>query len=461
MRLVDFVVRSIEQKRHGEYQVSVRVSTILNDKDPTKSEPKSSSFAGVAEFLKTLGPGLITGASDDDPSGIVTYSMAGAAFGYATLWTSLVSFPLMASVQFICAKIGLVYGCGLAEVMRKSFPRKLVYTAIAALVIANTINAAADIQAIAAGINLLIPVPIIILILPIAVAILIVQVWGSYGTIIKIFRWLTLSLFAYIGAAFLAKPDWSQVLRGTVLPTFHLDSEFLSTLVAILGTTISPYLFFWQSNHEVEEKKKNPRGGDLRRGHATSSELKHAAWDVNAGMLLSNVVMFFIILSAAATLHKSENQEIETATQAAEALKPIAGRAAFVLMSFGLIGTGVLAVPILTASAAFGVAEALGWECGLDKKPGRAKEFYLVMAGCTLGALLINYLGIHPMKALFVTAVINGFLAPPLLVALMIVSNDPKIMGNRVNGWLINFLGWTTAAVMSIAAIILVCTWLR
>jgi NRAMP (natural resistance-associated macrophage protein)-like metal ion transporter len=429
---------------------------------PKQGRPKDEKQASegtVKEFLKALGPGLITGASDDDPSGIVTYSMAGAAFGYATLWTSLITFPLMAGVQFICAKIGLVYGCGLATVMRKSFPRKVVYIAIGALLIANTINAAADIQAIAAGINLLVPIPIVVLILPIALGVLVVQVWGSYKTIVKIFRWLTLTLFAYIGAAFLAKPNWSEVFHGTFVPTFQFNSEYLSLLVAILGTTISPYLFFWQSDHEVEEKEADPGDGDTRQGHATDSELKHAAWDVNAGMLLSNVVMYFIILSAAATLHQSSNHEIESATQAAEALKPIAGQAAFLLMALGLIGTGVLAVPILTASAAYGVAEVMGWESGLDKKPGQAKEFYLIIAGSTCGALLINYLGVNPMKALFVTAIINGFLAPPLLVGLMIVSNDEKIMGDRVNGLLLNVLGWSATAVMFVAAIVLVWTW--
>jgi NRAMP (natural resistance-associated macrophage protein)-like metal ion transporter len=420
---------------------------------------KQENKGGLREFVSALGPGLITGASDDDPSGIVTYSMAGAAFGYATLWMALVSFPLMAAVQFICAKIGLVYGDGLATVMRKSFPKKLVYPAIAALLIANTINAAADVQAIAAGINLLAPIPIAAMIVPIAIGILIVQIWGSYKVIEKIFRWLTLTLFAYIGAAFMAKPDWAAVARGTFIPRFHFDSEFLSMTVAILGTTISPYLFFWQSDHEVEEKQANPAGGDTRQGHATDSELKHAAWDVNAGMLLSNAVMFFIILSAAATIHHSENHEIETAAQAAEALKPIAGQAAFVLMALGLIGTGILAVPILTTSAAFAVAEAMGWECGLDKKPGQAKEFYIVMAACTLGALLINFLGVNPMKALFLTAVINGILAPPLLVGLMIVSNDPKIMGDRVNGWVLNLLGWGATAAMTAAAIVLAWTW--
>jgi NRAMP (natural resistance-associated macrophage protein)-like metal ion transporter len=430
---------------------------VKTDRNPAAENPADDdSTDSFKQIIKSLGPGLITGASDDDPSGIVTYSIAGALFGYATLWTALITFPLMAGVQYICARIGLVYGCGLAAVMRKSFPKKLVYLAIVSLVLANTINAAADMQAIAAGINMLAPVPIGVLILPIAIVILFVQVWGTYKMIEKIFRWLTLSLFAYIAAAVLAKPDWSAVLHGTFVPTLKLDSEFLSTLVAILGTTISPYLFFWQSDHEVEEKKAE---AGAEPGNPSKKELKHAAWDVNAGMLLSNVVMYFIILAGAATLHQSGNKEIESATQATEALKPVAGNGAFLLMALALIGTGVLAVPILTTSAAFAVAEAFGWKYGLDEKPGHAKEFYIVMAACTFGALAIDYLGVNPMKALFITAVINGFLSAPLLVGIMIVSNDREIMGDRTNGLLLNILGWTTTALMTLAAIVLVWTW--
>ena len=415
----------------------------------------------IQRFLKILGPGLITGASDDDPSGIATYSMAGASLGYQPLWTALVTFPLMAGVQFICAKIGLVSGMGLAGIMRHNYSRWIVYPAILSLVIANTINAAADVQAIAAGINLLLPISITVLIAPIAILILIVQIWGSYRLIAKIFRWLTLSLLAYIGAAFLANPDWSQVVRGTFVPTFKLDSDYLSMLVAILGTTISPYLFFWQASQEVDEQKEMGRKQLWQRQGATRSELKDAAWDVNAGMFLSNVVMYFIILATAATLHQSGDTKIDTATQAAEALRPIAGQGAFVLMALGLIGTGILAVPILTGSAAYSVAEMLGWKCGLDEKPAAAKEFYLVMAACTLGALAINFIGVNPMKALFWTAVINGLLSPPLLIIVMLVANNRKVMGRHRNSLVLNLLGWTTTAVMFAAAIVLIWTWIQ
>ena len=428
--------------------------------EAARAADSDSEQLSVSRLVKALGPGLITGASDDDPSGIGTYAMAGASLGYAPLWMALVTFPLMAGVQFICAKIGLVYGCGLAGIMRKHYPRWIVLPAIGALVIVNTINAAADITAIAAGVNLLVPVPVAVLVLPIGLAILIVQVWGSYETISKIFRWLTLSLFAYIAAAVLARPDWREVFHGTVVPTIHLDSNFVSILVAILGTTISPYLFFWQANHEIEDEIAKGKTTMAERKGASDADLKYTAWDVNAGMLLSNVVMYFIILATAATLHVNGHTEIGTATEAAEALRPIAGEAAYVLMALGLIGTGILAVPILTGSAAYSVAELFGWKCGLNEKPGRAKEFYLVMTASTLVAIAICYSGITPMQALFWTAVINGFLSPPLLVVIMLIANNREVMGERVNGRLLNTLGWTTTVAMFIAAILLVWTWI-
>jgi NRAMP (natural resistance-associated macrophage protein)-like metal ion transporter len=412
----------------------------------------------LERVLRTLGPGLVTGASDDDPSGIATYAMAGAAFGYATLWTALVTFPLMASVQFVCAKIGLVTGRGIAGVIRRHYPRALLYPVVAGLVVANTINAAADLAAIASGINLLVPVPPAYLIVPVGLLILALQIWGSYRLIANTFKWLTLAIFAYIGAAFFARPDWGGVLRGTLLPTVRFDAAFLAMLVALLGTTISPYLFFWQANQEAEEMCAG-RKRLWRRRRASDSEVEYAFWDVNIGMFLSNVVMFFIILATAATLHRAGRTDIETASAAADALKPLAGEGAFVLMALGLIGTGVLAVPILTGSGAYAVAEAFGWKCGLDEKPGRAKEFYLVMAASTLVALGIDFVGVSPVKALFWTAVINGFLSPPLLVVIMLIANNRAVMGKRVNGRALNVLGWATTALMFAAAGALVLTW--
>jgi NRAMP (natural resistance-associated macrophage protein)-like metal ion transporter len=413
----------------------------------------------ITRYLKALGPGLITGASDDDPSGIGTYATAGAQLGYATLWTALLTFPLMASIQFICAKVGMVTGRGLAGLLRQHYPRSVLYPAVLGLLIANTINAGADIGAIAAGVNLLLPIPIKSLLVPIGLLLLIFQVWGSYQLIAKIFKWLTLSLFAYIGAAFLARPNWTEVLQGTFIPVIRFDNTFLSTLVAILGTTISPYLFFWQTNQEVEEKIAKGQKRLWKPQRATEDELHYAAWDVNIGMLFSNIVMYFIILATGATLHRAGQTNIDTAANAAIALKPIAGNWAYILMALGLIGTGLLAVPILTTSGAYAVCETFGWEWGLDKKFGRARDFYYVIGGSTIVALLIDFRGINPMDALFWTAVINGFLAPPLLVIIMLIANNKAIMGKQVNGRAINVLGWSTTVLMFAAALALLLTW--
>ena len=416
-------------------------------------------LSNLKRFVKVLGPGLITGASDDDPSGIGTYAIAGASFGFATLWMALVTFPMMSAVQYMCAKIGMVSGRGLAGVLKTYYPGKLLYIAVFSLVIANSINAGADIGAIAAGINLLLPIPVWSLIVPIALAVIGLQVWGSYQLIANIFKWLTLSLFAYVLSAFLCKPNLGEVMRGTFIPSFPWNRAFLALTVGVLGTTISPYMFFWQSNQEVEEEIAAGRKTLSQRRGATDAELKYAAWDVNLGMLLSNTVMYFIILSTAATLFKAGKTEIQSAAEAAQALRPLAGRAAEALLALGLIGTGFLAVPILTGSSAYAVAEAFGWKHGFDKHPKRAKEFYWLIAISTLLGMMINFAGINPIKALFLTAVLNGFLAPPLLVLIMKVSNNRKIMGERVNGRVLNVAGWMTAAVMSAAAIALMVTW--
>lgn len=412
----------------------------------------------LKRIFKVLGPGLVTGASDDDPSGIGTYVTAGASLGFATLWIALFSFPLMAAVQFISAKVGMVTGKGLAGVIREHYSRKLLYPLILGLVIANIINAGVDIGAIAAAINLLLPIPITAMIIPIAVVILILQVWGSYRLIANVFKWLTLALFAYIASAFLAKPDIGEVLKNTFIPTLRFDSAFLATLVAILGTTISPYLFFWQASQEVEEEISMGRKSLWQRKGATDPELKYAAWDVNIGMLLSNLVMYFIILTTAATLFKSGKTNVQSATDAAEALRPLAGNAAPLLLAVGLIGAGVLAVPILTGSAAYAVSEAFGWKFGLDEKPSRAKQFYAVIIASTLIGMLINFLGINPINALYWTAVINGFLAPPVMVVLMVIASNKAIMGKRINNRLTQVLGWLATLIMFAAAIALVVT---
>ena len=412
----------------------------------------------LRRFVAVLGPGLITGASDDDPSGIGTYAQAGAQFGYATLWATVVMLPLMSGVQYICAKIGLVSGRGLAGVLREHYPRAILYPAVLAMVIANTINAGADIGAIAAAINLLVPIPAVWFVVPVSAGILIVQVFASYKLIERTFKWLAFALLAYIGAAVFARPDIGDVLRGTFIPTIRLNAAFIGILVALLGTTISPYLFFWQASNEVEEQRSIGRRQLWQRQGASLAELKYALWDTIAGMTFSEIVAYFIIFATGATLFTSGKTQISSATDAAQALRPIAGDAAALLLAIGLIGAGVLAVPILTGAAAYGVAEAFDWHAGLDEKPRSAPQFYLVIVAATLVGMAINFLGINPIDALVLTAVLNGLLAPPLLVLVMLVANNRSIMGDRTNGRLLNTLGWATTIVMGLAAVALIVT---
>ncbi|MBK7932537.1 MAG: divalent metal cation transporter [Acidobacteria bacterium] len=413
----------------------------------------------IKRLLDRLGPGLITGASDDDTSGIGTYSQAGAALGFATLWTAIVTLPLMVVVQHICAKIGMVSGRGLAGVLNKYYSKKLLYPVVIGLVVANTINAGADIAAISAAINMFVPIPISAMVIPIALAIVALQVWGSYRFIMKIFKWLTLTLFAYVIAAFLAKPEWWAVFKATFVPQISFTSEYITTIVAILGTTISPYLFFWEASEEVEEEKSEGRTKLFERKGATDSEIRKEKIDTIVGMLFCNVVFYFVILAAGATLHVSGKTDIQSATDAAQALRPLAGNFATVLFGIGLIGAGLLAVPVLTGSAAYAVAETFGWPSGLDEKPRHAKKFYGVIAASTIIGVLIDFAGINPISALFWTAVINGVIAPPLLVVVMLVANNKRVMGKRVNGKFTNIVGWFAAAVMFAAAITMFALW--
>jgi len=409
----------------------------------------------LSQLWALLGPGLITGASDDDPSGIATYAQAGAAFGLATLWTALFTFPMMCVVQFVCAKVGMVSGEGLARVLREHYPRWVLYVVVFSLAFANTLTAGVDIGAIAAAINLVVAIPSPVLIVPITVLIVFLQIFGSYRSIAKIFKWLATTLLAYVVAAFMAKPHWRQVLIATVRPTMRFDRNFLSILVAILGTTITPYLFFWQADQEVEEEISKGRRTRRARAGATPEELRDARWDVLVGMILSNLVMYFIVLATASTVGHAGPANIDTATDAARALEPFAGRAAVWLWAIALVGAGMLAVPILTGSAAYAIAEAMGWKRGLDERPRRAKLFYAVITMCTAIGMLINFFGISPMAALVWTAIINGFLAPPILVIVMLIGNNRDVLGPHVNGPFTNAVGWTTTVLMFSAAIAL------
>lgn len=413
----------------------------------------------IKRVLKVLGPGLITGASDDDPSGIGTYSAAGASLGYSILWTALVTFPLMSAVQYICAKVGLVSGMGLGGVLKKHYPKQVLFPAVVALMIGNIINIGADIGAIAAAVNLLVPLPPAALVLPITLGILALLVVGSYRLIANTFKWLTLALFAYVAASFLAKPDWGAALHGTLVPQISLDSGYLAMLVAILGTTISPYLFFWQSSQEVEEKVAMGKHKLWQRRGTSDEELKYATWDINTGMFVSNLVAFFIMLAAAATLFAAGKTDIASATDAAQALGPLAGNWATILFAVGMIGSGFLAVPVLAGSSAYAMSEAFGWRLGLEEKATRAWQFYMVIFVSMVVGAEINFLGINPIEALVWSAAINGVLAVPLLVLIMLIANNRTVMGRRVNGVWSNLLGWVTTVAMGAAAIGLFLTW--
>lgn len=421
---------------------------------PTCPSAPPGLRARLAAWRNALGPGLITGASDDDPSGIGTYAMAGAAYGFATLWTALFTAPLMAGVQIICARIGLATGRGLAAVLAERYPRPLVRLVVLALLVANTINAGADLGAIAEAVGLVVPgAPAGLLTVLLGGVLLAFQLVGSYTAIARTLRWLTAALFAYIAAALLARPDAGEVVRGALLPSVHLDANYLAVLVAILGTTISPYLFFWQSNLEAEEVRRFT--GDAGYGARRRGEL---AADVVTGVGFSNLVMFFVIMAAGATLYAAGVRDINTAGDAAQALRPLAGDAAGVVFALGLVGSGLLAVPVLTSTAGYAVAEAFAWNQGLDERVRDARGFYAVIAGSTAVGAAINFSGINPMDALFWTAVINGLLAPPLLALIVATATDRRLLGGQAVGPRLAALGWFTTAVMAAAAVAFLCT---
>ncbi|HEU4760079.1 MAG TPA: Nramp family divalent metal transporter [Dehalococcoidia bacterium] len=414
-----------------------------------------TSAAGLRRRLRDLagelwslpGPGVITGASDDDPSGIATYSLTGARTGYSLLWTSILTLPLNATVQNMCARIGLLTGSGLASVLRRHYSRRLLLALVVLLFVANTVNIGADIAAVAAGIDLLTGIPERALVAPVAIAIGASEVLVPYRVFASYLKVLTLALFAYIADAFFAGPDWGKALRSTLLPAIHLNASFVTTLVAILGTTISPYLFFWQTSEEVEEMHRR----HIARG--SEPELRREQIDVDAGMLLANLVFYFIVLTTAATLYPAGLRHITTAREAAEALRPLAGDQATVLFAIGFVGTGLLSIPVLAASAAYAVAEVFDWREGLEETPRQAPQFYLVIALATLIGLGIALSGVGAIRALFIAAVVNGVISPVLIAAILVVSNDERVMGRHRNGRVANLLGGATVVVMGLAAL--------
>ena len=405
-------------------------------------------------FWKSLGPGLVTGASDDDPSGIATYSQAGAQFGYRMLWTMVLIYPLMVGIQEISALIGRVTGEGIAGNMRRYYSRWTMYPVVVLLLIANTINLAADINAMGASVKLLLGGPAQVYAAALALISVVLQVRLSYARYSGILKWLTLSLFAYVATVFAVHLDWWQVLRGSIIPTFSSDGKYLVMLIALLGTTISPYLFFWQSSAEVEEVNNHEEEQPLKVApQQAPAETQRIARDTYFGMAVSNLISFFIMVTVAATLHAHGVTEIDTAAQAAEALRPVAGPLAFFLFAIGIVGTGMLALPVLAGSAAYAVGEAMQWPTGLERKAHEAKGFYGVITAATLVAVIINFTPLDPIKALFWTAVINGVIAVPLMVVMMFMATNPQVMGNFTLSRSLRILGWLATAMMLAASI--------
>jgi NRAMP (natural resistance-associated macrophage protein)-like metal ion transporter len=398
-------------------------------------------------LLKSLGPGVITGAADDDPSGIATYSVAGAQLGTSLLWTALLTWPLMAAVQIMCARIGMVTGQGLAGNFKRRFPSWLLRVVVLALLAANTVNIAADLAGMADAAAMLSGVNAHLLVVVFALLISWATVGLRYQQIANVLKWLVLVLFAYPITAFVVGADWGRVARDTLVPSMPHTRDEWSMLVAILGTTISPYLFFWQASEEVEEEKAAGQNTLAKRKGATATELQLRQMDVGVGTFFSNVVMFFIILTTAITLNRHGITHIETSRQAAEALRPLAGRFAASLFTVGIVGVGFLAIPTLAGSSAYAFAETLGWHQGLDKKLKQARAFYALILFSTGVGVGLDFVGINPVRALYWTAVINGLLAPFLLVAILVIAADKKLMQGQPS----SRLGWTVVAITTVA----------
>ncbi len=390
----------------------------------------------VRRFFSLLGPGLITGAADDDPSGVATYTIAGAQLGTSLLWTAFITWPLMGCVQFMCARIGMVTGLGLAGALRRKIPRWMLIVAALALFGANSINIGADLSGMADAAEMLVGINSHLFVIIFGVGIAFWAVRCRYYQIAMILKWLALCLFAYVITAFVVRPDWGAIARDTFVPTWPKDHDTWQNLVAILGTTISPYLFFWQSSQEVEHEKSMGRRMLVQREGATKREIIDRKLDVGIGTFFSNLVMYFIILTAAVTLHKHGVTQIETSKQAAEALRPLAGSLAYFLYTAGLVGVGLLAIPTLAGSAAYAFAETFKWREGLDLPFKSAQPFYIVLIVSTLLGIAMDFLNINPVKALFWTAVINGVLAPFLLAGILLVASDRKLMQRQPSSWL-------------------------
>jgi NRAMP (natural resistance-associated macrophage protein)-like metal ion transporter len=405
-------------------------------------------------WLLQLGPGLVTGAADDDPSGIATYSQAGAKFGYELGWTIVLTYPLMVAVQLISARLGRVTGRGLADNIRENFPAPVLYALVIMLLVANTINVAADVAAMGQSLQLVLGGPAQLYAVAFGVVCLALEIYLSYRRYVTYLKWLTVTLFAYVAVALVANVSWPAVLSGIVWPRVSLSADVLTVIVAVFGTTISPYLFFWQAAQEVEDVDADPKAHSLRESPSEAPDQFHRInIDTYVGMGVSNGIALFIIIATAATLHESGVLDIQTSAQAAEALRPIAGRFAFLLFSLGIIGTGMLAVPVLAGSAAYAVAETFRWRRGLDRKLREARGFYAIIAFATLGGIALTFSPIDPIKALFWSAVINGVISVPILFVMMLLAGNPKVMGKFASSPRLKLVGWLATAVMAAAVI--------
>ncbi|RWC49660.1 MAG: divalent metal cation transporter [Mesorhizobium sp.] len=423
------------------------------------SKHKQDPVVGPSKqrLLSVLGPGLITGASDDDPSGIATYSQTGAQFGFALTWTMLFSYPLMSVVQEISARIGRTTGRGIAGNMRKYYPNWLLQAVVFLLLIANIINIGADLGAMADALKLIVGGPSLVYVVAFGAVSVVLQIFLKYSRYVSILKWLTLSLFAYFGTILFVPVAWGEVAWGLFIPKFTSEASFWTSVVAILGTTISPYLFFWQASQEVEDEKAKPERQPLKQApKQAENAIGRIRLDTYIGMAFSNIVALAIIVTAGATLHANGVTNIESTSQAAEALKPVAGAFAFAIFALGVIGTGLLAIPVLAGSAGYALGEARKWPTGLDRKPLEAKAFYATIAAATLLGVCLNFTPVNPIKALYWSAVVNGVVAVPVMAVMMLMTARRDIMGETTVPLTMRAIGWIATAVMAAAAVVMI-----
>jgi NRAMP (natural resistance-associated macrophage protein)-like metal ion transporter len=431
----------------------------IKDTASTPTRPHDGSRFRIVRLLLALGPGLITGAADDDPSGIATYSQVGAKFGYGMLWVMPFSYPLMAVIQEISARIGRVTGAGIAANIRRHYPKPILYGMVSLLLVANIFNLGADIGAMGAAAKLFLPGPVWAYILLLGGVSLLLQIAVPYTKYVPYLKWLTLALFAYIVTAIVVgEPRW-QAIRATFWPSIRWNSDYFTALIAVFGTTISPYLFFWQASEEAEDVGVNAKDKPLRQAPKQAPvQFERIKVDTYIGMAFSNTVAFFIILTAAVTLHTHGILDIQTADQAAKALEPLAGRFAFLLFAAGIVGTGMLAVPVLAGSAAYAVGEAFQWTASLEKKPRQAARFYATIGAATVIGLVLNFIHLNPIKALFWSAVLNGVVAVPVMSLMMVLTQNAKVMGKFILPLYLRIGGWIATAVMLIASLGMILT---